>query len=292
MPHNYSAALKARLKAPNATLAIGARITRKDGWEIGLTTHMRSQTVNGLLLRSQPGLISSALVSKDSLSVDNAELRGFVQSDAIRDSDILGGAFDAARAEFFVYDYTAPGIGTGFLGRGSIGNVQLSDDRTWMFEFRSLEQLLAQEIGQVSSVTCRYKRLGQDGCAANVNGNDALGRQIRQAGTVAALPVAGSRSLPASGTAASAPEGFFNGGIVTWTSGENQNWTAQVRSFTGGVFTFWQLPPLPLAAGDTFIAEEGCDRRIETCSTVFNAAWSMEAEPFLPGPENLYRITD
>jgi uncharacterized phage protein (TIGR02218 family) len=89
-----------------------------------------------------------------------------------------------------------------------------------------------------------------------------------------------------SATAPPAPAGWFNDGIITFTSGALECATAEIKNWDGTTLTlFLSLPVLP-AAGDTFIIEPGCNKGSD-CQAKFNNIVNKRAEPFIPGMDQL-----
>lgn len=84
--------------------------------------------------------------------------------------------------------------------------------------------------------------------------------------------------------------GFFDFGKITFTSGLNNGFSEEVRSYVPGQ---WQIElPMPYAVnvGDTYTMVVGCDRALATCKTKFNNVSNMRAEPYLPGIDQLIQV--
>lgn len=80
--------------------------------------------------------------------------------------------------------------------------------------------------------------------------------------------------------------GYFDFGLVTWTSGQNSGVTSDVRAWDGTNQINLLLPtPFPIAGGDAFTITPGCDKRIETCVQKFNNVLNFRGEPFVPGQD-------
>lgn len=53
--------------------------------------------------------------------------------------------------------------------------------------------------------------------------------------------------------------GYFARGVVTFTGGDNDGISAEIKEHeTGGVFTLWPRVPYPISAGDTYSMTPGC----------------------------------
>ncbi len=80
--------------------------------------------------------------------------------------------------------------------------------------------------------------------------------------------------------------GYFDLGWLLWTSGANAGVRSAVKSWvTGGTVTLMLRLPVAPAAGDTFTAFAGCDRKKTTCNTKFNNLPRFRGFPFLPLPK-------
>jgi len=82
---------------------------------------------------------------------------------------------------------------------------------------------------------------------------------------------------------APAPDGWFNDGLLTFTSGAMNGVSIEVKGWDGTQITLF-LPmafqPAPL---DTFTIEPGCNKTINNCHTKFNNIVNFRGEPFIPG---------
>lgn len=112
----------------------------------------------------------------------------------------------------------------------------------------------------------------------------------------AAWAVSGAVSAVATGDAAYSQftasgfgqaAGYFDQGVVQFTSGANAGERRTVKSFAGGVFRFALPWPQAIQAGDTLQAVPGCNRSMAMCSGKFNNRPRYRGEPFIPQPETV-----
>jgi uncharacterized phage protein (TIGR02218 family) len=77
----------------------------------------------------------------------------------------------------------------------------------------------------------------------------------------------------------------FDQGRIKFTSGANNGLSRTIKSQASGNFDI--IPPLPVApaAGDTFLASQGCDLTTGTCTTRFNNLLRFKGTPYVPVPE-------
>jgi uncharacterized phage protein (TIGR02218 family) len=102
-------------------------------------------------------------------------------------------------------------------------------------------------------------------------------------GTVAASPAPTATSFKTGNAQA---VGYFDQGVVTFTSGANNGLKRTIKSYDPATgFTF--ALPLPVAptAGDTISAFAGCDKTLATCRTKFSNSGKFRGFPYVPNPE-------
>lgn len=84
--------------------------------------------------------------------------------------------------------------------------------------------------------------------------------------------------------------GYFDYGLITFTSGLNVGLSMEVKSYVPGQITL-QLPfPYAVAIGDAYTMHAGCDKSLATCRDRFSNLVNMRAFPYLPGIDKLVQI--
>jgi uncharacterized phage protein (TIGR02218 family) len=169
------------------------------------------------------------------------------------------------------------------MRRGAVGQIRRGR-LAFVAEVRSLAHVLDQSVGRTFQATCDAV-LGDARC-----GVDLEDPAYRGTGTVTALN--GDRGFTASGLGGFAG-GWFNHGILDWTSGASTGRRAEVsgHAITGGTVTLALLeaPVRPITPGDTFIVHAGCDKRMETCAAKFANVVSFRGFPHIPGQDSVIR---
>ncbi len=86
-------------------------------------------------------------------------------------------------------------------------------------------------------------------------------------------------------TRLSQADGWFDLGLIRFTSGALDGTVCTIKRFAGGVITV--IPPLiqPPVTDDTFTAWPGCDRTLATCQSKFNNRLRFRGMPWIPVPE-------
>lgn len=192
-------------------------------------------------------------------------------------SAVRQGVFDGAdmtlyRAFMPIYGNTSDGTVIMFAGR--VAEVDASRSLC-TFTINSHLELLNQNMP---------RNLYQSGCPntlydANCTLNMA---DFATSGAVAA----GSTQSSINATLSQA-SGYFELGILAFTSGLNNGFSRTIQSYTQGApGTVTFISPFPSAptTGDTFTIYPGCDKSQSTCSAKFNNLINFRGTPYVPQP--------
>ena len=119
----------------------------------------------------------------------------------------------------------------------------------------------------------------QPGCLNTVyDGGCTLVKATWQvAGTALAGSTAGSLNV-----SMAQADGWFDEGLVTFTSGVNNGLTRSVRTYKGGTMVLISPFPNTPSSGDTFTARPGCDKSQATCSSKFSNLANYRGFPYIP----------
>lgn len=269
-------ALQAKLDGGATTLCRCWIVTRRDGAVQGFTDHDRDLALGDVVCRAGTGFGSSEATSRFDLSASASEIAGALSDDTLNEDDLAAGRFDAATVRTYLVDWSEPSLNV-MLASGVLGEVR-REGAAFTAELRGLADALAQESGRLFTATCGAD-LGDARC-----GVDLADAALRGEGVVAVLT--GASALRASGLDGF-DDGFFTAGKLRWTSGANSGLAIEVkehRADDGGVtLLLWQMPPQPIAVGDTFVVTAGCDKRFATCRDRFANAVNFRGFPHIPG---------
>lgn len=268
--------LKAHLDSGATTLATCWRIARRDGAVFGFTDHDRPINFNGTTFEPDAGATGSAATASADLSIDNSEIEGALSSVRLKPAELAAGRFDGASVEVWRVNWADPNE-RALLRTGVIGETK-RDGNAFTAEIRGLSHFLDQTVGRLYQRHCDAV-LGDARC-----GVDLTDPQFRTSGTV--LQVADDQNFIADGFEGFA-DNWFAHGLLTWTGGANAGTTAHIKAQAGGVIgaavSLWIPAGAPVAAGDTFIATAGCDKRFVTCKDKFNNAVNFRGFHLMPG---------
>lgn len=100
------------------------------------------------------GFLPRAIKSGADLSVDNLDVDGFLDDDALKAEDLTAGRFDGAEIDIFLVNWADLSQGRVLLRRGTLGEVKRADNR-FSAEIRGVANRLQQVSGKLYSRLCR-----------------------------------------------------------------------------------------------------------------------------------------
>ena len=144
------------------------------------------------------------------------------------------------------------------------------------------KDLLQQGIGRTYSHECDAD-LGDTRCGVNL---------ASYTGTGTLTGVTDNQVFADSSRAES--NDHFNYGLLTWTGGNNNGLSMEVKDFaaTGGVFTVASPMPFTVQVGDTYSVYQGCDKTKTTCINDFNNVINFRGFAEIPGLDLVHKIPD
>jgi uncharacterized phage protein (TIGR02218 family) len=100
--------------------------------------------------------------------------------------------------------------------------------------------------------------------------------------------VTGTPTVTSIKTGNAQPTGYFEQGVLTFTSGANNGLKRTVKSYDPATgFTFALPLPVAPSAGDTISVFAGCDKTKATCQSKFSNIGRFRAFPWIPAPETV-----
>ncbi|PZR91564.1 MAG: beta tubulin [Stutzerimonas stutzeri] len=267
-----SPGLAAHVAGEATTLCRCWSLTRRDGAVLGFTDHDRDLSFNDIVFRANAGLDAAEASSELGFATGGGEVLGALATSGLSEADLSRGLIDDARVSLWLVNWADPGQRT-LLETGFVGEVKRSDSN-FTAEVRGLGKAFDEERGRLYTANCSAD-LGDTRCGVTPGSSPA---------TVVATDGRLSITAPA---LSDYGDGYLSGGRLVFTAGDNTGFATEIRSHRadGGtvVLQLWQAAPQPIAVGDAFTAQVGCDKRFATCSAKFGNGVNFRGFPHLPG---------
>lgn len=257
---------------PLETVAIWWRIERSDGIALGFTSHDRDLAFDGLVHRTAPGMVPSAIRRTATFEPDSADIAGALSHDSITEGDLAAGRFDGAVVAMGMVDWETLERET--LYSGTIGAVG-HEGAGFSAELRSIKDLLSRDIVPRTSPTCRAEFCGT-GCTLSA------ARFTRSATLALVEPDGGMRVAGAS------TDGLLFG-MLRWIDGPEAGLSRRIEDIDGSLLILDRPADPGTPVGTRILLREGCDHTLDTCATRFANATNFQGEPYLPGNDLLTR---
>src|SRR5690606_6756259 len=117
----------------------------------------------GNVYKASSGYSRTAIANDASLSVDNLDIEGVFDDEAITEEELRAGLFDQAEVRIFLVNWADPSMGALRMRRGWFGEVVLTEQGVFRTELRGMTQALSQRIGELYRPECRAD-LGDHRC--------------------------------------------------------------------------------------------------------------------------------
>lgn len=258
------------------TFALCWRVERRDGVCLGFTSHDRDLVIAGLVYRSAPGMLPSAVSVSDDFDSSTLDVSGALTADSIREADLAAGRWDRAAVSLFLVDWEDPGGERLALARGELGDVSVKANG-FEAELRGPAALLERAVAEQTSPECRAV-LGDRRCRVDMAGRVRVTR-VTQAPAEDVVILAEAPGGP----------GAYAFGRLRWIGGANSGLESAIVFSQGLQLRLREPPPFAVEPGDLAEIREGCDKSFATCRARFANAENFRGEPHLPGMDLLTR---
>lgn len=228
---------------------------------------------------SQPLIKRGAIRQARGLEVSTLDLTLFAGDTA----QILGidvtlaahnGALDGARLKVeraFMPTWGDTSNGTVVLFEGAVADIDVSSTQVVIHVKSDLEKLQIQMPRTLFAPSC-----------ANAFGDASCGISLATY-TVSKTVAAGSTATTLNGASGRA-DGYYQNGVVTFTSGVNAGAQRAVSAYVGGVLTLATPLPATPGVGDGFTVYPSCGRTQAGCAAFSNSN-RFRGCPYIPVPE-------
>jgi uncharacterized phage protein (TIGR02218 family) len=258
------------------TLAFCWRVERRDGVCLGFTSHDRALAIDGLVYRSAPGMLPSAVSVSADFDSSTLDVSGALTSDSISEEDLAAGRWDRAAVSLFLVDWQDPDGERAALARGELGDVAVKANG-FEAELRGPAALLERAVVEQTSPECRAE-LGDRRCRVDMAARVRTTRAVSMPAE-AVVAVAEATAEPSA----------YAFGRLRWIGGANSGLESPIVASEGSQLTLQEPPPFAVVEGDLVEIREGCDKSFATCIGRFANAENFRGEPHLPGMDLLTR---
>ncbi len=281
MGKSISVGLTTHIESDVTSLAQCVKIERTDGDMLGFTSHDADIVYDGVTYQADSAVDPTAIQQGSALEVPNLELTGLIDSDSLTEADLRSGKYDGAEIRIFLLNWQDTSQGPLKLLRGWLGEVKLFRG-IYSVEVRGLMDALQDNLLRRYTPDCPWD-LGDSNCGVDLT-------SVTQSGTVGT--VTDNRTFTAAGLTISADD-EFNGGVLTWTSGDNSGGVAEVKDSTlAGVITLYLKQPQDISVGDGFDIHPGCNKSLSECKDTYDNVLSFGGFPHVPNRDEIIDVSE
>jgi uncharacterized phage protein (TIGR02218 family) len=275
--------LAAHLERGATTLCRCWKLARRDGAVAGFTDHDRDLVFDGVTFAARSGLEAAEVTAELGFAVGGGEVSGALISAGIGEDDLAAGLYDDASVETWLVNWSAPEERL-LLDLATIGEIRRADG-AFVAELRGPMHRLDEERGRLYRATCGAD-LGDAKCRVDLASPGFTAE-------AAVLRSDGALGLVADGLSGY-DEGWFTAGRLSWLSGANAGISAEIKAHrligSEAELDLWQRAVRPIAVGDAFRVNAGCDKRFSTCAAKFANVANFRGFPHMPGNDFVIRI--
>jgi len=242
MSRHLSPAMQAHLNSGTTNLVMCWRLTPMlPHPAIGFTEYYQDIIHAGITYQAKSGLSTSALTQTDKPDANNIEADFFLNLNDAQAHSLRAGIFDEASCEFFLIDAMQLKLGIIPLLRGTLSTIQFSRGQA-SAQIESLSARLQQNLLERTSPTCRAN-LGDKRCRVKLAPFTVTGTVTKA--TNSQQTFTDSKRVETTN--------YFNQGLLTWLSGNNQGLIVDIKRFTkGGIFMLYEPLFKPISLSDKY----------------------------------------
>lgn len=252
-------------------------LERVDGTTFRFTDHNREIEYDGNTYTPVGGMSVSAEQKLEKLGPSNQEVIGILSDVAITHEDLMKGLYQEAKITIYILDYKYPWAGVFNTMVFWITNTEFTGE-FWKATIEGLGRWLAYPKGFTYTRTCRHT-LGDAQCGVDTSALKAS-KNVTQVDNI-------RRIFRTTGLAQA--NDYFTNGLVTWTSGNNDGHSCEVKDFStaNDIIELHLNAPYDIEVGDGFDIYPGCDKTFATCKDKFSNGDNFGGFPFIPGTDRV-----
>lgn len=272
------AGLQDHLDSSVTTMCWCWKLQTNDAQVFGFTDHDNDLDFDNTVFEAASGFSGSEIETGLGFAVDNLEVDGALSSLKLNEDELYAGVFDNAIVEIWHVNWsnTTQRI---LLRSGNLGQVSRGETN-FSAEIRGLSHHLNQPRGRLFQKTCDAV-LGNERCKVALQSSSF--KFTATVGNVLSGKTLISNNL------IEKESGWFDGGKLTFLSGQNAGRSSEVKSHrqtaSGYNIQIWQTMPNPIQQGDEFEITAGCNKSYETCKAKFSNGVNFQGFPHMPGKD-------
>lgn len=249
------------------------KITLLDGTVHAYTDLDESIIIDGITYVPAPGLQKVKLTVTSTAEVSNQELAS-AWVDA-PEEDLVSGKFDSAEIMVAWAAFKHPSYGSFPVFIGKLGEVSWTEAGFKADIFSAMKDL-ELTIGEVFTGNCHHSlySTASPGCVGYCG---VSATSYTHEGSVSAV----IKNRWKFQTNLSQATGYFAYGSLTFTSGDNEGLTFQIKKQEGNTIELMLPTSFLVAPGDTFTILAGCDKTLATCKSKFNNVYNFGGFPHI-----------
>lgn len=269
--------LKAEMTGELAHLATCMRLERTDASVYGFTTHDRPLVIGGTTYEPAASFNPTDIASGNNMDTDNLTVEAMLSSSTITEDELRAGRWDYAAFRIFQVNWQDLAMGDKKDRAGHLGEVSVNR-QTFTAELLGMMQAYDTSIGELTAPACRAS-LGDARCQVDLAPFTVTGT----------IDSSDSDFFTLHDLARTEADGYFDEGVITFTSGANAGLSYEVKAY---IVNLWmtKTPFAYDAAGANYTMSRGCNRTFGTCRNTFANAVNFRGEPWLRGNDKLIQV--
>lgn len=275
--------------------ALLIELTLSTGTIFRWTTHNQRITFETNNYTPEASLNLSAMKFAAGLREGNTELTGAIVSSGLTYPYLASGVVSGAKVTIKIVDWRYPWAGVLNSMLFYVQKIQFNDE-AFSLDLASLVWKIARPTANTYGRTCRHT-LGDTQCGVNLGvgqtANNSTGGtyNVSYTGRTVTSVTTNKETVEFAASAlASTEDGWWRYGKVTWTSGNNNGITMEVKAYTNSTrLICLQLPTIfDIEVGDTFSIVTGCNKTLLKtggCNQKFANKLNYGGFPYVPAPD-------
>ena len=252
------------------------KITLKNGEILAFNNSSKNITIDQILYLSSGGFDDKDENFYSDLTSSETNIVGFIDNNNISIDEVLSGKFDNAVVEiFFINLENNERIN---ITKGQIQSLELIDGKVSV-RIGGILDILDKNIGETYSPMCRAK-FCDNKCSLDINNFTFFG-EIDKIKSNVEFTYKYTTIME---------KNYFKYGILTFTSGENNGQSMEVKQSFDNTIILNAKFTYNLKIGDSFKITAGCDKSFNTCCNIFNNAVNFRGEPYIESTTKMYKF--